>query len=311
MTNICTKPMYIKNKNVLLKDNMSPVPCGQCIGCRLQKASQWATRCIHEASLYEDNSFVTLTYSPAYLPEDSSIHKSHLKNFIRRLHVQYSEKEIRYYGCGEYGECCKNCGKSKQICYKVCGKWETSIGRPHYHILLFNHDFHDKEILQGASYKRLTSHFSSGPVCDLYRSPTLEKLWPFGYSTIGEVTIDSAGYVARYVMKKITGSQQKDHYNDKLPEFAKMSRTPGIGKPWLDRYFNDVYPKDYFHINGTKRRPPRYYDDQLKKIDRCLYNQIKKKRKEGIKDIDSLRLYQKRQHKKLITKTLKRNLPND
>jgi len=39
------------------------LPCGRCIGCRLERARQWSVRVMHEASLYEENCFVTLTYS--------------------------------------------------------------------------------------------------------------------------------------------------------------------------------------------------------------------------------------------------------
>lgn len=277
--------MIIKNNF----DKLQEVPCGQCIGCRLEKASQWASRCIHEAQLYENNCFITLTYSPEHLPEDGSVNKDALKNFIRRLRNQ-TEKQIRYYACGEYGD---------------------SGGRPHYHALLFNYDFADKVLLPGSHLRRLQNRFSKGQIFDLYRSPELEKLWTYGFSTIGEVSYDSAGYVARYVMKKITGDLAADHYKGRTPEFAIMSRMPGIGKKWLEKYYNDVYPKDYYHINGARKRPPRYYDDQLKKIDRHLYNKIKKQRRENQHTENGLRLYQKRKYQELTTKTLKRNLKDD
>ena len=169
MSNTCTKPMYIEQP---LTQIMQKVPCGQCIGCRLEKAGQWATRCYHEAQLYDQNSFITLTYAPKYLPDDLSVNKGAITRFIRRLRRKNPEKEIRFYGCGEYGE---------------------NFGRPHYHLVLFNHDFEDKVLLRGAQFKTLKNHFKKGPICDLYRSPTLEKLWPYGFSTIGEVTFDSTG----------------------------------------------------------------------------------------------------------------------
>lgn len=315
----CTKPMVIRN----LKGEPEHIPCGQCIDCRLEKAGQWAARCIHESQLYDDNCFLTLTYAPEHLPADKSVDKKELSDFIRKLrrseeypgtypvfddamrlqyyrqpwHLKYTEvktckvcKPIRFFGCGEYGE---------------------KLGRPHYHLILFNHDFPDKELLRGQSLQWTKNHFKKGNIHALYKSETLEKLWGKGFCTIGDVSFDSAGYVARYVMKKITGDLSDNHYEGRTPEFALMSRMPGIGLPWLQKYFTDVYPKDYFTINGSRRRPPRYYDDYLAKTNPDLYEQIKAKRKEAITEEDSKRMYERNKHRKLITKPLIRELENE
>lgn len=287
MPNTCNKPMHLQNK---ITGKIERVPCGQCRGCRLEKSSQWASRCTHEASLYEKNCFLTLTFAPEHLPKDYSINKSTLKNFIKRLRNHF-EQEIRFYACGEYGE---------------------KRGRPHYHVLVFNADFPDRELLTLGAQNRLRSHFSKGPLFDLYRSPTLEKLWKYGFSTIGDVTYESAGYCARYIMKKVTGDidVQADHYNGRVPEFALMSRNPGIGHDWLKKYFNDVYPKDSFHIDGRRKKPPRYYDTLAKKWDPEMFFWVKKKREEVETEDDGLRLYQKDNHLKLTTDKLKRNYEN-
>ena len=49
------------------------LPCGQCIGCRLERSRQWAMRCLHEASLYDRNAFITLTYDDSNLPPGGSL----------------------------------------------------------------------------------------------------------------------------------------------------------------------------------------------------------------------------------------------
>ena len=103
----------------------------------------------------------------------------------------------------------------------------------------------------------------------------------------------------------------KEHYGTRTPEFALMSKRPGIGKPWLDKFLSDIYPKDYFTINGKKYKPPRYYDTILEKQKPEMYKEIKKRRKEAIKEEDGLRLFQLNNHRKLITKTLQRNLENE
>jgi len=98
------------------------LPCGQCIGCRISHSKQWAMRCVHEASLYDNNCFITLTYNPENLPPDCGLIKSDFQKFMKRLRKSYPSNKIRYYQCGEYGD--KN-------------------NRPHYHALLFGFNFDD------------------------------------------------------------------------------------------------------------------------------------------------------------------------
>ena len=205
------------------------LPCGQCVGCRLERSRQWAVRCMHEASLHKDNCFVTLTYNDFYLPENGSLVKSDFQKFMKRLRKRVGTS-VRYYYCGEYGE---------------------NFGRPHYHAVLFGYDFKDKFLWR---------ENTNGDRC--YRSKLLEELWPFGLSEIGDVTFQSAAYVARYVMKKRTGKQADEYYGSRLPEYNDMSRRPGVGALWLEKYQNDVYPHDFMVMNGKKMRPPRFYDNR-------------------------------------------------
>lgn len=209
------------------------LPCGQCIGCRLERARMWAVRCVHEASLYEKNCFITLTYDKKYLPENGSLCLEHFQKFMKRLRKRYGSG-IRYFHCGEYGD---------------------ENRRPHYHALLFNHDFMDK------------TFFSERNGYKAYTSQELSELWQKGFTVVADVSFESAGYVARYSMKKITGEKAKVHYGDLHAEYATMSRRPGIGKNWYLKYAGDVYPNDRVIINGTHTRPPRYYDDLLGKAD--------------------------------------------
>ncbi len=216
------------------------LPCGQCSGCRLEKSRQWAIRCHHEASLHESNSFITLTYSDEYLPQYKSLKKSDFQKFMKRLREQNSNTKIRYYHCGEYGE---------------------NFARPHYHACLFNFDFDDKR-----------KHKKTKDGEQLYTSETLERLWPFGFSTIGAVTFKSAAYVARYIMKKRFGTLSQYYYCDydditgeisnvREPEYSTMSLKPGIGADWYKKFgITDVHNLDQVIINGKKCRPPRYYD---------------------------------------------------
>ncbi|WNK12693.1 MAG: replication initiator protein [Microvirus sp.] len=218
------------------------LPCGQCVGCRLERSRQWAVRCMHEASLYEENSFLTLTYEDKYLPANRSLVKSHFQKFMKRLRKSIAPKVVRYYHCGEYGE--------------------PPNSRPHYHALLFNHSFSDRKF-----FKRGANEST------LWTSGTLSELWPMGFSVIGDVSFESAAYVARYILKKVTGKKAADHYGERLPEYTTMSRgskkscTGGIGKGWYDKFKNDVYPLDRVVVRGRDTRPPRFYDSLLGRED--------------------------------------------
>ena len=243
-----------------LGDDYLEIPCGQCIGCRIERSRQWAIRCVHEASLYENNCFITLTFSDEYLPKDKSLNVRHWQLFMKRLREKFGEN-IRFYHCGEYGE---------------------KFGRPHYHACLFNFDFPDKKL-----WKVTTNGHR------IYTSEALSKLWGQGFCTIGDVTFESAAYVARYIMKKVNGSDAEEHYQyidpetgqifQRKPEYTTMSRRPGIAKAWFDKYYKDVYPGDFVVLNGKKMRPPRYYDTQYEIAYPSDHEKLKETRKVNLK----------------------------
>ena len=221
------------------------VSCGNCWGCRLERSRQWAVRCVNEAQMHERNCFITLTYDEKHLPPDRSLQVSDWQDFAKRTRKKIGK--FRYMHCGEYGE--KN-------------------GRPHYHASIFGWDLRESWEL-----------FETTDAGDsLYTSPILTELWPNGLHAIGELTFESAAYVARYIMKKITGDKAFVRYGEEVdqetgevrlrlhPEYTTMSRKPGIGKSWIDKYMDDVYPSDEVIVNGRSCPPPKYYDQQYEKI---------------------------------------------
>lgn len=257
------------------------VPCGQCIGCRLEKSRQWAMRCHHEAKLYENNCFITLTYDDRHLPENGSLVKKDFQLFMKRLRKRHGDG-IRFFGCGEYGD---------------------KFGRPHYHICLFNFDFSDRLL---HSTRGETKYFTS---------LDLNSLWPFGLSIIGDVTFESAAYVARYVTKKLTGALAKDHYGTLTPEFTLMSRRPGIGRPFLEKYSCSIYPHDSVLIRGRKMQPPKFYDNRLEITSPAEFKTIKSRRRRkqflAVDDNTTPRLIVKEACAKAKFKQLKRSYEND
>nr|WAE43466.1 MAG: replication initiator protein [Microviridae sp.] len=286
------------------------IPCGQCIGCKLERSRQWAVRCVFEASMHEENSFLTLTFNDENLPHDKSLNKKTMQLFIKKLRKnisvaakkkQITNKKIKYYLCGEYGEVCKNCGKSKLKC--ICNNYQPTLGRPHYHVCLFNHDFPDK------------TYLTTQNKVDYFISEELERLWPYGFHTIGELNFETAAYTARYCTKKITGNKSRNHYGGKRPEFVAMSLKPAIGSSWFETYKSDVLSTDKIIIrNGLTCKPPKYYDILTARKDPLLMERIKDNRKKNAAanaaDNTRARLLVKQQIKLNKTKTLQRTYEN-
>lgn len=223
------------------------LPCGQCIGCRLERSRQWAVRLMHEAQLHEASSFLTLTYSDENLPADGSLNVKHFQDFMKRLRRRIGER-LRFFHCGEYGE---------------------RFARPHYHCILYGFDFPDKLL------------YKPSDAGDLYTSGFLDSVWQHGHCIIGDVTFESAAYVARYVTKKVTGNKADGHYlifdpetgevpqkpdgsfSHLTPEYVTMSRRPGIAAEWFKKFGRDVFPSDEVIVRGQSCRPPRYYDNMF------------------------------------------------
>lgn len=290
------------------------VACGQCLGCRLDRSRVWAMRMVHESSLHSVNSFITLTYrdkvacteeqldSGYHIRDDWSLCKDHFQRFMKRLRKTRPGK-MKFYHCGEYGNICKHGIDLRKVQCPLC-----NVGRPHYHAILFNCEFTDLET------------YETGEV-DRYTSPELERIWKYGFVDVGTVTMQSAAYTARYVMKKVTGVNSKEHYTsvdidgsiiEVEPEYATMSK--GIGRDWYERYKDDVFPASETPVpgEGVIKKVPRYYDEILRKEDVEMYDAIKEKRVRSMEDnkeeYTSQRLVDKYKVKKAQTQTLGRKL---
>lgn len=196
---------------------------------------------MHEAQLHgSDNCFVTLTYDEAHLPAGGSLTYRHFQLFCKKL--RNAGYKFRFFMCGEYGD---------------------QFKRPHYHACMFGYRPTDLQLFSEARGHRL------------YTSESLAAHWGRGFVSIGELTQESAAYTARYCLKKITGPEADEYYqhvdqfgeiHNVEPEFAHMSRRPGIGADWFAKYLTDVYPRDGVIMNGRKYKPPRFYDALLEKV---------------------------------------------
>lgn len=214
---------------------------------------------MHEAHMHDSNLFLTLTYNDSNLPIGSegrtTINKRDLQLFWKRM--RKAGFDLRYYAVGEYGD---------------------NTGRPHYHAIAFGLLLSDLRL-----YTR-----SNG--FNLYTSAILDKIWGLGNCWVGDVTFESCAYVARYVMKKLTGNHARLYEHEGiLPEFALMSRgNPshpdsrfhgGIGSSFYSRYKSDMLPHDNTFIRGSVRiSTPRYYLNKFSLSDPTSFNLLKQKR---------------------------------
>lgn len=266
-------PLVFSKAQAAQPDTPIEVPCGRCIGCRLERSRQWAIRIMHEAKLHKENSFLTLTYNDEKIPSNHSLHHEDIVLFLKRYRklLETEDKKIRYFNAGEYGE--KNF-------------------RPHYHMCLFGHEFKDKQVCDERNGQLY------------YKSQTLNKLWGKGDCIIGELTFESAAYVARYITKKVTGDQAEKHYERVFeatgevvkvePEYCTMSR--GIGIEYAKKYIDDIYPNDVMIVNGRQLRPPRAYDKLCKEIKPFDHDIVKERRIEKARtsvEAEAHRLYTK------------------
>lgn len=237
------------------------LPCGKCVGCQLDRSRAWALRCVHEASLHDENCVITLTYDADHLPSYGALEKGALQKFWKRLRKRFPGRTIRYLACGEYG---------------------SELGRPHFHACIFGLDFVDKRL------------FSVRGDIRLFVSDTLASLWPFGFSSVGEISFASAAYVARYVTKKVYGADADHHYTRLVPETGELVQVPpefllmsrggrtgkGIAHGWFQKFSSDLYPDDFVVLQGQKYKVPRYYDKNLEAVDPDLFLSIRDRRVE-------------------------------
>jgi len=145
-------------------------------------------------------------------------------------------------------------------------------------LLLFGVRFEDQKL-----YKRSKS---GEPI---YTSEIVRRLWTYGHNALGNVTFDSAAYVARYCMKKVTGEAAVEHYlsvdentgeiYERTAEFTNMSRRPGIGLRWFEAFGKHAFQFDSVIMNGREVRPPRYYDGKYELLDSAHLVKLKRKRR--------------------------------
>lgn len=246
------------------------IPCGKCVGCRLDYSRQWATRMVMESMLYKHNYFITLTYSNEYMdsmPEKYknvdgayTLYPNDLSAFIKRLRRKFEYEldhvGVRFYACGEYG---------------------SKTFRPHFHICLFNAPIPD--CIQVGNNKIGQPLFDSNFV---------SSLWPCGHICIGELNWQTCAYTARYTMKK-AGGQDAEYYRELNlnPEFVRMSRRPGIGFDYFCDHQDSFFDNDKIVLPATSKdkrnvqKIPTYFVKKMQDLDPVSVASSKARRAEA------------------------------
>lgn len=240
-----------------------PVPCGHCVGCRLDYAKQWSARLQCEYQLHDPDRcwFITLTYDDQHLPlvlgADSlgeaclvgSLRPADMTKFLKRLRRYIEPERLRFFYSAEYG---------------------SRTHRPHYHMIAFNLLLSSDDLIE----------YEVSELGDrTWKCPTLEKIWKNGSVIVGKVSLESCAYVARYCLKKI-GDAGTD-YSDRVPEFVRMSRCPGIGHDWLLQH-PEVFEVSQFPLSSRSGcqmfQHPRYFMKFLEIYDPDRYDQLHRDR---------------------------------
>lgn len=262
-------PEVVKDNSFYIK-----VPCGKCLGCKLDYSRQWADRMILELADYNGKGlFCTLTYNPEHLPPDSELCKRDLQLFFKRLRRHWPYVRIRYYASGEYGR---------------------RTLRPHYHAIIFGLSLEDLPDRRKVGTNELgQDYFTSQEFCDRWSD---QEKRPLGFVCLSDVSYKTCAYVARYCAKKAFSPSSQ---GKKVKEFAVMSRDPGIGKNYFDVHKDEIFPKDgpvksRFYLSDSEGSVrvslPPYFLKQLKLTDPELYDKITLERGQFSLDRDLLKL---------------------
>lgn len=236
-----------ENPNKYSNNAYIDIPCGQCIGCRIDYSREWALRCSLESKYHQCTMFLTLTYNDLYVPHSSyvddltgevkdvlTLNPDDFTKFIKRLRRYYSREYgkdgLRFYGCGEYG---------------------SNTLRPHYHVIVFGLELNDLVFLK-----------NTGTGNAIYESSFLSKCWKKGFITASESNFDTCAYTARYVVKKRKGKDADEYEKFNIvPEFVRMSRDGGIGLKYYEEHKHEIYANDEIILNdGKKFKPPKFFD---------------------------------------------------
>lgn len=226
------------------------IPCGQCIGCRLDYSRKWADRLMIESRSHSSTWFVTLTYDDIHLPFSDkgipTLRKRDVQLFMKRLRKAIFPGKCRFFCSGEYGE---------------------KSFRPHYHLILFSLELNDLKF-----YKVNEIHQP------YFTSDFLSRIWQNqGYVVVAPASYETMLYTSRYVTKKLKGFEGSFYKTNGIePPFSLMSRKPGIAG---DHFNIELMLNEHIMLpEGRKANHPRYYQKLLERDYPDFYEVYKSER---------------------------------
>lgn len=251
--------------------NSQEIPCGHCIGCRLNYSKQWAVRLMCELPYHKEAWFLTLTYNDENIPttvHDGKVRhplvKKDVQLFLKRLRKRFPPNSVHYYCCGEYG---------------------SLTHRPHYHMILFL----DVPLEETTRSKNILHKVQNGN--RYYVNDFIQSIWyrpgnprqSAGFHYLANVSFDCCSYVANYVTKKLNGGMSYEEFG-LTNVFAIMSQKPAIGRQFFEDHESDIYEQYSFLVPNMDKplriRPPHYWDnlfDIEHHEELCDYKAVKKK----------------------------------
>lgn len=220
------------------KGNVMALPCGKCINCRINYSRTWALRCVCEASLYDENWFLTLTYDDKNYPGCAKL--DDFQKFMKKLRKDHPG--VRYFCC--------------------CEKGEHTL-RYHFHVILFN------------LHLDVVKCLGKGPKGGYYyECKELETLWSKGFILLGDVNYTTCNYVAQYCLKKT----YTDNHSDEFITMSLKPGigTEFFKKHWRTIYDTDkVYINNGGSFTNV---PPRYFDKLMERFHPELLEKVKDQR---------------------------------
>lgn len=209
-----------------------------------------------------------MTFNDKYLPADYSLRSWHLQDFWKRVRHAL-DREAEFFDGVFAG------AEAPRFKYYAAGEYGDENFRPHYHATVFG--------LPLRKLGDLTYHAKSKDFV-LYRSDWLERLWPWGFSTVAEMSFETAAYVARYCTKKVFKDGPIAYAEAGiLPERSWISK--GLGRSWYEEFAAETWRDDYIvNSRGHQMAVPRTYMRWLEKQDLQRADAIKKARIPALED---------------------------
>lgn len=216
----CTSPNYFSRHGF--------TACGKCFGCRLNKKKEWRDRQVIESRYHKYNYFVTLTYSPEYLPVDESVSRDEIRRWLKRL-AFFAGYTPAHFGCGEYGD---------------------ESARPHYHCCVFA----DTDI-----FHAILASWTKGNV-DIEHFQPGRASYVAGYVVKKMTKVDDERLAGRLPEFWFSSRRPALGYKFLFDLLERMASDENFRQVMLSH----VYPPSSLKIGGKSVRLPRYIRDKLK-----------------------------------------------